>query len=65
MKRKVEKTKGKDSFDAHRRTREALDRMAGNATAAAERIINEKRHEAMSAEEKLQERTDDLMWRTP
>jgi len=48
-----------------RRSQEERDRMAGNATAAAERFAQTQHHKEMSAEEKLQERTDELMRRLP
>ena len=54
-----------DPEEARRRAKEDRDRMAGNATAAAEHIADRAKRAEMSDEEKLQERTDDLMRRTP
>lgn len=48
-----------------RRAREEQDRAAGNPTSAAEHKPDDRIQEEMSAEEKLQERTDDLFGRTP
>jgi hypothetical protein len=54
-----------DTEALRRREREERDRAAGNPTSAAEHKPDDVVHEEMSAEEKLQERTDDLMRRTP
>ena len=53
------------SEEALLRAREEQERMAGNPTAAAERKPDEVVREEMSAEEKLQARTDELMRRIP
>jgi len=65
MTAKPKKPQSPDPAELRRRAQEDRDRMAGNATAAAEQIANKLAREEMGAEEKLQERTDDLMRRTP
>ena len=65
MKRKQVAKKSNDRERLRRQQQEDRDRMAGNATAAAEHILDKEAREEMGAEEKLQERTDDLMRRTP
>lgn len=64
-KRNTKKTPAPDREQERRRAQEERDRMAGNATAAAEHIADREKRQEMGAEEKLQERTDDLMRRTP
>lgn len=65
MKRKPTKTPASNREELQRRAQEDRDRAAGNATSAAEHIADKEIREEMGAEEKLQERTDDLMRRTP
>jgi hypothetical protein len=65
MKEKPKQPPTLDPEEARRRAKEDHDRMAGNATAAAEHIADRAKRAEMSDEEKLQERTDDLMRRTP
>ncbi len=65
MKRKPDKTLSSDPQELQRRAQEERDRAAGNATSAAEHIADKETREEMGPEEKLQERTDDLMRRTP
>jgi len=65
MARKKDKAPKDESEAARRRAKEDQDRLAGNPTSAAEKIIDREKHAEMSDEEKLQERTDDLMRRTP
>jgi hypothetical protein len=65
MTEEQKKTDQPDPEALRRRAREERDRAAGNPTSAAEHKPDDITHEEMSAEEKLQERTDDLMRRTP
>lgn len=65
MTEEQKKTDKPDTEALRRRAREEQDRAAGNPTSAAEHKPDDIAHEEMSAEEKLQERTDDLMRRTP
>jgi hypothetical protein len=65
MARKPRKQKTPDEEADRRRAREERDRAAGSPTAAAEHIADDKTRDEMSPEEKLQERIDDLMRRTP
>jgi hypothetical protein len=65
MGRKPRQPDTEDEEARQRRAREERDRAAGNPTAEAEHMADEKNHEEMSPEEKLQERIDDLMRRTP
>ena len=65
MKPKNAKTAARDKAAAERQAREDRERLAGSPTAAAEHMIDERKHAGMGAEEKLQERIDDLMRRTP
>ena len=65
MKEKPKQTPPLDVDAARRRAEEERARLSGNATAAAEHIADRETREEMSAEDKLQERTDDLARRTP
>lgn len=64
MTRKDKAPKGESDAE-RRRAKEDQDRLAGNATSDAEKMIDRAKHADMSDEEKLQERTDDLMRRGP
>jgi len=64
----TDKTKPTPPLDpdaARRRAEAERARASGNATAAAEHIADREAREEMSAEDKLQKRTDDLMRRAP
>jgi hypothetical protein len=65
MTRKKDKAPKGESEAERLRAKEDQDRLAGNATSAAEKIIDRQKHAEMNDEEKLQERIDDLMRRTP
>jgi hypothetical protein len=65
MERVAGKARNKETEAAQRKAREDKDRLAGNATAAAESFIDRETRAEMSDGEKLQRRIDDEMTRTP
>ncbi len=65
MNAKTKQPSAAELAEAERRAQEERDRAAGNPTSGAEHIADRQTREEMGAEEKLQERTDDLMRRAP
>jgi len=65
MTRIAGKARNNRNETARRKAREDRERLAGNATAAAESFIDRKKRAEMSDEEKMQHRIDDEMLHTP